>query len=80
MGDTKISPQWELDPRPLLYQRSALPLSYVGEKSENGQALASHGERGIRTSEANATDLQSVPFVHSGISPYEIKQIFTRWK
>ena len=25
-----ISPQWESDPWPLLYQRSALPLSYVG--------------------------------------------------
>ncbi len=39
-----ISPHWESDPGPLLYQRSALPLSYVGK--------IKGGEKRIRTSEA----------------------------
>src|SRR4051794_25607229 len=40
----RTSPHWESDPGPLLYQRSALPLSYVGGDSG--------GEKRIRTSEA----------------------------
>ena len=39
----------------------------------NATSIVTRGDRRIRTSEVETTDLQSVPFGHSGISPLKIR-------
>ena len=67
------SPDRDLNSRPLPYQGSALPLSYLGitplPHSRQGRfetwavVVSNHGRR-------KSTDLQSVPFNHSGNDPF----------
>ncbi len=61
------SPGAGLNCRPLPYQGSALPLSYPGLLWLCAQEMVGRG--GFEPPKAEPTDLQSVPFGHSGISP-----------
>jgi hypothetical protein len=57
----------------LYKERNPFSLIYSFCSSLLTKAPQKSGERRIRTFEACATDLQSVPFGHSGISPNNIK-------
>ncbi len=54
--------------RPLPYQGSALPLSYPGPGWFRAQDMVGRG--GFEPPKAEPTDLQSVPFGHSGTPPF----------
>ena len=58
------------NPQPPAWKAGALPIELLSlNLASMRQPLLACGDRRIRTSEARATDLQSVPFGHSGISP-----------
>ena len=63
------SPGAELNCRPFPYQGNALPLSYPGLMPRRRGVKYLVGREGFEPSKAEPTDLQSVPFGHSGISP-----------
>ena len=64
-----------MNPRGLLERNSSFGL----EIREDGNLIRDYRLSGgggwIRTTEANATDLQSAPFGHSGTPPYEIVEL-----
>ncbi len=53
----------DLNPGPLPYQGSALPLSYNSKRKEKWAKMDSNHRR------RKPADLQSAPFGHSGICP-----------
>ncbi len=58
------------NPQPPAWKAGALPIELLSlNLASMRHPLLACGDRRIRTSEARATDLQSVPFGHSGISP-----------
>lgn len=61
------SPGADLNCRPLPYQGSTLPLSYPGSNLPCARGMVGRG--GFEPPKAVPTDLQSVPFSHSGTSP-----------
>lgn len=63
------------NPQPPAWKAGALPIELLPlTLFYNATTIACGGDRRIRTSEAFATDLQSVPFGHSGISPFIKKE------
>ena len=56
------------NPQPPAWKAGALPIELLSLLTKQPQLLS--GDRRIRTSEVETTDLQSVPFGHSGISPF----------
>ena len=62
------------NPQPPAWKAGALPIELLPLIFCNKLQKKQCGERRIRTFEAFATDLQSVPFGHSGISPAKKKE------
>ena len=59
-----INKKWKAKSEEVIVKKVKIPVTYV---------TRIFGGRGwIRTTEANATDLQSAPFGHSGTLPYLI--------
>lgn len=64
------------NPQPPAWKAGALPIELLSlnltlnHKFTIDKCKYSSGDRRIRTSEVETTDLQSVPFGHSGISPF----------
>ena len=64
------------NPQPPAWKAGALPIELLSRiltlnhKFTIDKCKYSSGDRRIRTSEVETTDLQSVPFGHSGISPF----------
>ena len=59
------------NPQPPAWKAGALPIELLSLNLtlNNATTIVQCGDRRIRTSEVETTDLQSVPFGHSGISP-----------